>query len=80
MKIVGQTEFWVKMKSMKKLKKVHALVAEEAGDEVLLDLDTLIDWSIIPKSFPLPMDENERETKKKVQKMLKSAYSFYSQR
>ena len=50
---------------MKKVKRVHCLVANQADDEILLDLHTLIDWSILPKSFPQPMDEEERETKTK---------------
>jgi hypothetical protein len=32
MKIVGQTEFWVKFENMKNPKKIHALVAEQAAD------------------------------------------------
>jgi hypothetical protein len=65
MKIVGQTEFWVKFDNLKHPKKIHALVAEEAGDEILIDMDLLIELSILPKNFPLPMDEEERETKVK---------------
>ena len=65
MKIVGQTDFWVKFDNLKHPKKIHALVAEEAGDEILIDLDLLVEWSILPKNFPLPMDEEERETKVK---------------
>ena len=51
MEIIGQMEFFVKMGLLKKTKKVHALVAKNAGDEVLLDLDILIDWTILPPSF-----------------------------
>ena len=63
MKIMGQTEFWVKFDNLKHPKKIHALVAEEAGDEILIDLDLLVEWSILPNNFPMPMDEAERETK-----------------
>ena len=68
MKIVGQTEFWVKFDNLKHPKKIHALVAEEAGDEILIDLDLLVEWSILQKNFPMPMDEEEKETK--IQKVM----------
>ena len=38
-------------------------MGEQAGDEILLDLDLLKEWSILPKNFPLSMDKSERETK-----------------
>ena len=69
MEITGQTEMFVKMELLKKNKKVHALVAKNAGDEVLLDLDILIDWTILPPSFPQPMDKNKRKSKKKAKKV-----------
>ena len=58
------------MEVMKRVKRVHALVARQADDEILLDLNTLIDWSILPKNFPQPMIEGERETKNKVKRSL----------
>ena len=57
------------MEVMKRVKRVHALVARQADDEILLDLNTLMDWTILPKNFPQPMDESERESKKKVKKV-----------
>ena len=32
----------------------------DEGDEVLVDLETLIDWEILPECFPLPIDINDR--------------------
>ena len=52
---------YVKFKDMKNTKELRALVVAEEGQEVLVDLETLVDWGIIPDCFPLPMDENERE-------------------
>ena len=43
LEIIGQTEFWVKLEVMKRVKRVHALVARQSDDEILLDLNTLID-------------------------------------
>ena len=69
MEITGQTEMFVKMELLKQPKKVHALVAKNAGNAVLLNLNTLIDWTILPPNFPQPMDKNERESKKKARKL-----------
>ena len=63
MDIVGQTHFWVKFDNMKNPKYIRALIANEAGEEILLDLDLLIEWSILPPDFPNPQDPAERETK-----------------
>ena len=43
LEIIGQTEFLVKLEVMKRVKRVHALVARQSDDEILLDLNTLID-------------------------------------
>ena len=58
--VIGQTEMFIKFKTMRNTKVLRGIVCEEEGDEILVDLDTLIKWSIIPKSFPLPMDPKER--------------------
>ena len=59
--VIGQTFMYVKFKDMKNTKELRALVVAEEGQEVLVDLETLVHWGIIPDCFPLPMDENERE-------------------
>ena len=33
---------------------------------VLVDLETLVEWEILPSCFPLPIDENDREVGRKV--------------
>ena len=44
------------------------LVARHQAEEILIDLDTLIDLSIIPPDFPLPQDPEMRsDSCKKVQ-------------
>ena len=63
--IIGQCEMNVKIEGMKKVKRIHFLVANQSDDEILIDLATLVEWSILPKCFPMPMDEKERETKSK---------------
>ena len=46
---------------MKKVKRIHCLIATDSDDEILIDLATLVDWTILPKCFPRPMDREERE-------------------
>ena len=58
--VIGQTEFFVEFKSMRNTNKLKAIMCHEAGVEILDDLGTLIQWTIIPKCFPLPMDSRER--------------------
>ena len=57
---------FIKFKNMKTIKKLRALVVADEGDEVLVDLETLVDWGILPSCFPLPIDENDREVCRKV--------------
>ena len=49
--VVGQTEFHVKLKSMRHTKVLRAIVCKEWGDELFIDLDTLISWSIISRKM-----------------------------
>ena len=39
---------------------LRAIVSEDEGNKILVDLKTLIEWNIIPKCFPLPMDPRDR--------------------
>ena len=45
---------------MKFAKVLKAIVCADEGDEILIDLETLVDWNIIPKCFPLPMNAQDR--------------------
>ena len=71
LEIIGQCHINVKIEGMKNVKRMHCLVANQCDDEILIDLNTLMEWSILPKCFPMPMDENEREpiSKKRVKKV-----------
>ena len=40
---------------MKTTKEVRAIVVADEGGEILIGLETLIAWGIIPECFPLPM-------------------------
>ena len=71
LEIIGQCHMNVKIEGMKKVKRIRCLVANQCDDEILIDLSTLVEWTILPKCFHMPMDENERETtsKKRVRKV-----------
>ena len=51
---------FVNFKQHKNIKELKALVIAEEGDEVLVGLDTLVSWGIVPTCFPLPMSSSDR--------------------
>ena len=57
---VGQTKMFMKFKTMRNSKGLRAIACEDEGNELLVDHKTLIEWNIIPKGFPLPMDPQDR--------------------
>ncbi|MEL6804493.1 MAG: hypothetical protein AAFO91_12020, partial [Bacteroidota bacterium] len=64
--VVGQTSMFIKFKTMKTTKSLRALVVAEEGEEVLVDLESLVQWGILPSCFPLPINEDDREVGRKV--------------
>ena len=58
--VVGQCHMFIRFKEMKNSKEVRAIVVADEGDEVIIGLDTLIQWGIIPECFPLPMHLSDR--------------------
>ena len=58
--VVGQTTMNINFKTMKTTKKVIAIVVADDGGEVLNELETLVQWGIIPKCFPLPINMSDR--------------------
>ena len=54
--VVGQTEMFIKFKTMKVLR---AIVCEDEANKILVDLETFVEWSIIPKCFPLLMNTED---------------------
>jgi hypothetical protein len=59
--IIGQATIWIKFDIIRRPKKMRVLICEEEGDEILIDIQSLVDWSIIPPNFPMPMDPKERK-------------------
>ena len=51
---------YICFKEMKTTKNVRAIVVADEGGEILIDMETLISWGIIPECFPLPMNINDR--------------------
>ena len=45
---------FVNFKHMRKTKKLRALVVADEGVEVLVDLETLVDWGTLPECYSLP--------------------------
>ena len=61
LEIIGQTNIWVVFDNIRGGKELQVLVARQEAEEILVDLDTLMDLSIIPKDFPLPQDPKMKE-------------------
>ena len=60
MEIMGQVVFFVRMDSLKRIKKIRGLVTNDQGQEILNDEHILREWLIILPNFPEPMDEREK--------------------
>ena len=39
---------------------MRVLICEEEGDTILIDVQSLVDWSILPPNFPEPQDPKEK--------------------
>lgn len=64
--IIGEARFTVKFDMLQYPKVLTALICKEVGEEILVDLETLIKWTIIPADFTLPTDPRERAAEAKV--------------
>ena len=53
--VVGQCHMFICFKEMKTTKEVRVIVVADEGGEILIGLETLIAWGIIPECFLLPM-------------------------
>jgi lambda repressor-like predicted transcriptional regulator len=58
--IIGQATFYVKFDIIQNPKKMRVLVCKEEGDEILIDVQSLVEWSILPPNFPEPQDPKEK--------------------
>ena len=61
--IIGQANICTMYDNIRGGHNLQVLVARQEAEEILIDLDTLIDLSIIPQDFPLPHDPNMRSEK-----------------
>ena len=52
--VVGHCHMYIYFKEMKTTKDVMAIVVAEEGGEILIGMETLITWDIIPECFPRP--------------------------
>ena len=50
----------MKFDILKNPKRMRVLICEEEGDEILIDVQSLVDWSILPPNFPEPQDPKEK--------------------
>ena len=50
--VIRQIEFFVQFKVMRYTKMLMTIVCEDEGDDMIVDLDSLIQWTIIHKCSP----------------------------
>ena len=55
--IIGQASLWLAFNNLKELK---LLIARQEVVEILISLDSLMEWSIIPKDFPMTQDLKQK--------------------
>ena len=81
MKVIGQCSFWVKFDTMLHRKLIKGLVAEQAGQEILIDLeDQEVQWAQELSALHSTWFSNTLRIKRTVlhQKMRQSSFRFGS--
>ena len=58
--IIDQAVIKVSFTTLKNPKQLKVLVCKQQADELFVDLDSLIEWSIVPADFPLLQNPKER--------------------
>ena len=58
--IIGQASLWLAFNNLKGAKELKVLIARQEVVEILITLDSLMEWSIIPKDFPMPKDPKQK--------------------
>merc|ERR1711875_40766 len=61
--VIGQASVWNTFDNVKGGHNMQMLVTSQQAEEILVDLDTLIELSIVPADFPLPQDPELRSEK-----------------
>ena len=54
--VMGKANVWAVFDNIKGGHNLQVLITRQEADGILIDLDTLIDLSIVPPDFPLPQD------------------------
>ena len=58
--VMGKANVWAVFDNIKGGHNLQVLITRQEADGILIDLDTLIDLSIVPPDFPLPQDPELR--------------------
>ena len=58
--IIGQASLWLAFNKLKGAKELKVLIARQEVVEILISLDSLMEWSIIPKDFSMPQDPKQK--------------------
>ena len=75
--VMGQANVWTIFDNVKGGHNMQVLVTRQEAEEILVDLDTLIELSIVPADFPLPQDPELRSEKcRRVEENKKKAAEY----
>ena len=58
--VIGQANAWSVFDNVRGGHNMQMLITRQEAEEILVDLDSLIDLSIVPADFPLPQDPELR--------------------
>ena len=58
--IIGQASLWLAFNNLKGAKELKLLFTRQEVVEIMISLDSLMEWSIIPKYFPMPQDPKQK--------------------
>ena len=75
--VMGQANVWAVFDNIKGGHNIQVLITRQEAEEILIDLDTLIDLSLVPPDFPLPQDPELRSDNcKRVEENKKKATEY----
>ena len=75
--VMGQANVWTVFDNIRGGHNMQVLVTRQEAEEILVDLDTLIELSIVPADFPLPQNPELRSEKcRRVEENKKNAAEY----
>ena len=58
--MIGQASLWLAFNNLKGAKELKLLIARLEVVEIMISPVSLMEWSIMPKDFPMPQDPKQK--------------------